>query len=494
MSGLLGRILAQAERAPEASALRVAGSETPLLTYAELVAQVERLSATLGEAGLEQGELAALLLPSGPELLIAFLAVLSRGALALPLEEELTRSELSARLEVAEPALAIGRADLLAREALLGLPSLRAAVLLGEEEPDDLGLPTHRPGEARATLSEPADEAEVSCHFTYKGLGYPLGAVHRYRDYALAIDALDEAFPFGAGDRALAALPLQPIYGLITSGLGPLTVGGELVFLGDASPRRLPALLAEEQIRLAALVPPLVRVLTGAARRAGDALAQLHPGLILTSGGSYLPPEAAQALSEATQRPVLQGYGSTEALTVTSNTPAHAVPGSLGRPLGPVEVEVRDASGAPTAPGVAGEVFVRGPQVMSGYLRRPRETARFLRDGWLRPGDLGWLDAEGALHFAGRREAFTKVNARMVDLLEVEQALSAHPAVTRACATTRSGRKGERELRVAVTLTGNASVRLGELISLAKERLAPHKVPKRIKVYRAVYQGFQAEF
>ena len=63
-----------------------------------------------------------------------------------------------------------------------------------------------------------------------------------------------------------------------------------------------------------------------------------------------------------------------------------------------------------------------------------------------------------------------------------------------ACATTRSGRKGERELRVAVTLTGNASVRLGELISLAKERLAPHKVPKRIKVYRAVYQGFQAEF
>lgn len=494
MSGLLGRILAHAERDPEASALRAAGSETPLLTYAQLVAEVERLSAALAEAGLERGELVALLLPSGPELLVAFLAVLARGALALPLEEELTSSELSARLEVAEPALAIGRAAQLGRDTLLSLPSLRAVVVLGEEQPADLGLPVQQPGEARAPLSEPADEDEVSCHFTYKGLGYPLGVVHRYRDYALATEALVEAFSLTCADRILSALPLQPIYGLIAAGLTPLVVGAELVFLGPTSPRQLPALLAEERIRAAALVPPLVRLLGAAARRASDLPARLDPALVLTSGGSYLPPEAAQALSEALQRPVLQGYGSTEALTVTSNTPSHSVLGSLGRPLGSAEVEVRDASGAPAPTGVAGEVCVRGPQVMSGYLRRPRETARFLRGGWLRTGDLGWLDEEGALHFAGRREAFTKVNARMVDLLEVEQALSAHPAVTRACATTRRGRKGERELRVAVTLTGNASVRLGELLSLAKERLAPHKVPKRIKVYRAVYQGFQAEF
>src|SRR5690606_7284533 len=95
------------------------------------------------------------------------------------------------------------------------------------------------------------------------------------------------------------------------------------------------------------------------------------------------------------------------------------------------------------------------------------------------------LEEGGHLRLLGRREPFAKVSAQMVDLVEVEQAIAEHPAVTDVCAYPRPGPKGEDELCVAVALRGRTAVRLGELLTTARERLSPHKVPKRIKVYRA---------
>jgi long-chain acyl-CoA synthetase len=491
----LENLLAQATDHPAAPAIQEGERR---LTYGQFLASVERLHMALDRHGIAAGEPVAILLPSGARFLAAFVAVAAR-AVAVPLEPTLTTHELAPRLAVTEPSLVIGTPSLLnqAAPALARCSSLRGAIVLGRGEldvfRDQLGdLDCAPPPAERLALQVPADSAEVSCHFTYKGLGYPLGAVHRFSDYTLAIQGLEHAFGAGPGDRHLAVLPLQPVYGLVTAGVGPLTCGGEVVFLPRLNPRRLLADLAKERIRFASLVPPLYRILLAAAKRKGPG--DLDPDLVLSTGGSLMSVAQAQALEEALGRPIHQGYGLTETLPATFNALGQAQPGTLGRPVAGMQIEVRDAFGVRTPPGVAGEIYLRSEQIMSGYLHRPRETARFLQEGWFRTGDLGTLDASGVLHFLGRREAFTKVNSQMVDLLEVEQALCTHPAVTRACATTRPNAKGEDELRVAVTLTGQAHVRLGELLRVARERLAPHKVPKRIKVYRAVYEGFEAEF
>lgn len=486
----MGRIAARAELRPEAPALRQGAR---LLSYAELVVAAERLHAALRGQGLGEGEVVLLLLPSGVELILSFLAVASARGLATPLEARLTPSELAPRLEVARPALVIGTTERLAEAApsLAACASLRAAIVVDDGEPALGDLPLVRPGPARAPLDDPPPLAEVSCHFTYKGLGYPLGAVHRARAYEAAIAGLERTFQAEPGDRHLCILPLQPVYGLVTAGLGPLCTGGEVLLEPELNPRRALEVLSRERIRFASLVPPLYRVLRASARRG---VPELHPALTLSSGGTLLRAELAREVQGALGHPVYQGYGLTETLPVTSCVPGEDRPGALGRPLPGVSLEVRDAFGAPTPPGVAGEVCVRSEQLFAAYLRRPRETARFLRDGWMHTGDLGWLDPDGLLHFLGRREAFAKVNAQMVDLVEVEQALCSHPAVTRACASTRQNAKGEDELRVAVTLAGRAQVRLGELLQLARERLAPHKVPRRIRVYRALYEGLEPEF
>ncbi len=483
---------AWADRRPDAVALGSgAGRAT---SYGALLARAEALRAALRAGGLEAGEGVALLLPSGADLVAAFYAAASLGAIATPLDPELTRYELSGRLGLARPALALTTPAALAAHggALAASEGLRLALVLAGEGPAPASpggelrlLPGPGEGAPRSALESPPAEAVVSCHFTYKGIGQPLGALHRSRAYAFTARAQPLALGGAdAGDRVLAALPLHPVFGFTTCAIAPLAQGVE-VLLPSGGPRQLYEALRDPSLRFACLVPPVLRVLVGLARRAEDG--PLSKELRIVTGGSALPDELAQAAAEVLGALPLQGYGLTEALPITATRPGEARVGTVGTPLAPeVRLAVRDAFGRDVPAGRAGEVHVAGPTVTAGYLRRPRETARFVQGEWLRTGDLGLLEPEdGHLRLLGRREPFTKVSAQMVDLVEVEQAIAEHPAVTDVCAYPRPGSKGEDELCVAVALRGRTAVRLGELLTTARERLSPHKVPKRIKVYRA---------
>lgn len=490
--GWIGRLAAHADGAPESLALR--DPRGPETSYGELLAQLERLRATLAEAGVGPGEAVALYLPSGPDLLRAFVATASLGAIATPLAPSLTVHELPRMLELADPVAAVTTTALRAELAPLlePLAGLRTVVLC-DADGSDAGDGAVGVGAARSPLEEPAPETPVGCHFTYKGLGYPLGALHRYGAFSYGADALAAAFPPVGDDANLVVLPFHQVYGLVSSVVAPLSRGCPLVMPRRFSPRRLLGLIASERIRYACLVPALLPFLVRAARE--EDAPKVRPDLCLLSGGSLLDAELAGELADALGVEPYQGYGLTETLPIVANTPRQNVRGALGVPLGPeVELAIRDADGAPTPAGFAGEVHVRGPTVMAGYRHLPRETARFLRDGWLRTGDLAHRDEAGVLHFLGRREPFAKISGQMVDLVEVEQVLRRHRGVADVCAFAGDGRGGQDELCAAVTLVGESDVRLGELFALARERLSPHKVPKRIKIYRTRYERLEATF
>ncbi len=494
MSDWLGEILARAEEAPEAPALRVPGAS--VTSRADFLAECERVRATLVAAGIQSGEPVALFLPSGADLIRAFFAVASLSAIAVPLSPSLTPYELPELLALSEPQILVTQREVWERfESSVWLVHVRHVVFLDEApqgEPPK-GVRWSGLGQARSRLDSPAPDAIVGCHFTYKGLGAPLGALHRYRSYGIAADAL--AAPHPGRGAVLVVLPFHQVYGLVASVITPLTRGCCLVLPSRFNPRRFLELIVEEDARYLSLVPGLIPFLVSAARRKPELAAQVSRELVLTSGGTLLEAELGGQLEEALGVSVFQGYGLSETLPFTANDPARQRLGSLGWPIGSdYQVEVRDADGAPVPAGQAGEVWLKGPTLMVGYRRRPRETARFLREGWLQTGDLGHLDAEGCLHFLGRREPFTKIGGQMVDLLEVENVLQRHPAVAEACAFPQRGRGGQPELAAAVILAGRSGVRLGELFALARERLSPHKVPRRIKIYRAHYERFDAEF
>lgn len=495
-AGWLSRLTAQAAARPDAVALREFGGEER--SYAALVGGCERLRAALRREGVTAGEAVALLLPAGRDLIEGFAAVTSLGAIAVPLSPSLTLHELPALLELADPAVVVTEGELLRRVApvLRAQGGLRAALVVdasgdGLSALDGEGYRARAVGEERSALDEPAPDALVGCHFTYKGLGYPLGALHRYGSYTLSVESLESAFLPGPDDLHLVALPFHQVYGLVSAVVGPLCHGNSLLLAQRLNPRRLLALLSEERVRFACLVPALFPFLISAARSGRP---ELHPELCLLSGGSLLDRDLAHETADALGVEPYQGYGLSESLPIVTNSPGRNRPGALGWPLPDVALRICDAQGEEQPAGVAGEILASGPTVMAGYRRRPRETARFLRDGWLRTGDLGWRDADGALHFLGRREPFAKVGGQMVDLVEVEQTLRAHRAVHDACAFSVPGRTGQPELRAAVILAGRTSVRLGELFALARERLSPFKVPRRIKIYRAHYEQFEADF
>jgi long-chain acyl-CoA synthetase len=130
---------------------------------------------------------------------------------------------------------------------------------------------------------------------------------------------------------------------------------------------------------------------------------------------------------------------------------------------------------------------------MTGYLGRPEETARFLRDGRLLTGDLGMVDPDGFLHFAGRRRRFTKVAGFMVDLREIEHAIRAHPSIETCAASSEPDDIADEMVRAAVTLKPGAEVALADLIDHCKRRLAFYKVPKGFRFLKSARASDEKE-
>jgi long-chain acyl-CoA synthetase len=463
LPGFIERFLAHVEATPEAVAIE---SEGVRVDYAALLATMERFQGRLSALGVGEGDRVFLALPAGADFVACFYAAASLGAVCVPTSVSLTPFERAAVLREAKPSLAVVASRAVAID---GAPSSLRAVVT----PDDLRAGAPRP------LAPPREDAIISCHFTYKGLGYPLGALHRYASYSHCIEGLASRYASDPGDTHLAALPIYPVYSLLGAILGPLSLGGRVVQATSDGGRELAALLATHRARFACVVPMLLRVLVArvrARRRSGSLAADLHPDLALMCGGSHLPVELATEVALTTGIEPLQGYGLTETLPVVVTPPGRVRRGALGVPLSDhVRIAVLDADGRELPAGRVGEITVFGPTVTAGYLGRPAETARFLVDGGFRTGDLGHFDDEGFVHFDGRALPFTKCAAQMVDLVEIEELLRRHPGIADARAVVK-----DEHVTAFARVTRGAAVTEREALEYCKRHLSRHKVPRRI--------------
>ncbi|MET8629452.1 amino acid adenylation domain-containing protein [Kitasatospora sp. NPDC004669] len=430
---------AQAARTPFATAV-VSGAEE--LSYRELDERANRLAAQLRRLGIGAEDAVAVLMERSADLVVAVLAVLKAGGCYVPLDARYPLAHR--RLILADTGAAVVLTDraLGAEADLLGLPTLLA---------DDI------PGGPAASAADPglppSPDALAYVMYTSGSTGRPKGVAVTHRNVAEL--AADRRWPGGAHRRVL--LHSSPAFDAATYELWvPLLSGGTVVVAPPQA--RTTAELAE--VLTAHGVTALWATAGLFALIAEERPQALRGVREVLAGGDVVSPAAVAGVQEACPGTrVVIGYGPTETTTFATcaplgpvTDPAAALP--IGRPLDNTRVRVLDAALRPVAPGTVGELYVAGTGVARGYLARPGLTAeRFIADPYgppgsrmYRTGDLARWSAQGELLFAGRADQQVKLRGFRIELGEVEAALTAHPAVNRACAVVREDRPGDRRL------------------------------------------------
>jgi long-chain acyl-CoA synthetase len=290
--------------------------------------------------------------------------------------------------------------------------------------------------------------------------------------------ALDGLLP-AVGAVMAAPLPLYHIYAFTMGFLTSIVSGHRTLLIPN--PRDLPAFVG-------ALKPHRVDGFTGintlfkALCANADFCALDFSALRVTSsGGMALEPAVARRWQDVTGCVVLEGYGLTECSPmVTCNLPGALRPGSAGRPAQGTEIAIKDNAGRILPIGEAGEVCIKGPQVMQGYWRQPDESARvFDAEGWLHSGDIGVLDADGYLRIVDRIKDLIIISGFNVYPNEIEDHVCAHPDVVEAAVI---GTGDEYAMRVALFVVRRDTALTEErIIAWCREGLAPYKVPKRVE-------------
>lgn len=494
-----------ATRTPERAAIVFQGAT---ITYADLDDQIRRLAGWLAAIGVSPGDRVGVHLPNSPQFVITMMAVLRLGAVHVPvnpmfhsaeLAHELSDSgaEVVVTLEALLPTLRSARDDAPVRHVLVTTATEMSAhpETSGDVAPHDAGS-HHVSRWADALVHPPTDtavddlDALAALNYTGGTTGLPKGCEHTQRHmlYTAATSAAATRQYADGGYVALCYIPIFWIAGEDLGILNPLVLGGTSVLM--------PRWDAGQALR--SIEEHAVTTMVGTVENYLELLD--HPDVADHDLSSLADPMAVSfvrkldagvrdrwaAVAGADSLLREGAYGMTETHTfdatpyglTADDRDLRAEPVFCGIPVPGTDIVVVSPDTAePLALGQAGEILVRSPAVMTGYWRRPEDTSRQLRRGWLHTGDHGRLDEDGCLHYLGRFKDMIKVNGMSVFPAEVETLLGRHPAVrTAAVVAADDATTGQRPVAF-VALADDAAADAEELRAWATETMAPYKVP-----------------
>ncbi|HPG15705.1 MAG TPA: class I adenylate-forming enzyme family protein [Microthrixaceae bacterium] len=464
-------------------------------------------TALVEQYGIGRGDRVAIAMRNYPEWVVSFAAAVSIGAISVSFNAWWTAEEMDFALSDCGASVLIADAERIERSRAtcerLGVPTLAvrapdAAALGSPAAPvaqwsDVVGARATDPTVALPDVAiDPDDDATIL--YTSGTTGNPKGAVSTHRAVVQALmgyacrSALDKARdPDRQGGLAapsfILVVPLFHVTGCVPVMLSCMLGGLKLVMVYRWDPERALQLIEREEISNFVGVPTQnFDMLNCEAFERYDTSSLRSVG----GGGAPAPPELVQriATTYAKAAPGI-GYGMTETNAYgPQNGGADYLthPTSAGRTTPIMAVEIRDPNGVPVPVGEVGEIWFNGPNLIRGYWNRPDATAEVLVDGWLRSGDVGRLDAEGFVYVEDRIKDMVLRGGENVYCAEVEAAIHEHPAVHEvAVFGVPHDRLGEEVAAVVVPRAG-ASVTETELVDFVAERLAPFKVPTRLRI------------
>jgi len=460
------------------------------LSYGALRRHVGGVGLALREFGVDRSDRVALVLPDGPELATAFLAV-SSAAIAAPLNPRYTAAEFDFYLDDLKPGAVLVEAGcdtpVLEVAARRGVAIIEVAPLVREAA----GLFTLNG--ARVADGEPqaASDDDIALMLHTSGTtARPKRVALRHRQLRASVSNVVASLQLTPDDRGLHIMPLFHVHGLVAGLLAPLQAGGLVYCTPGLDTGQFATWLADARPTWLTAVPTMLQAILEWARRNPDEAHRADLRFI-RSCSAALADSVAAALETAFNAPVVEAYAMTEAahqMTCNPLPPAERRHGSVGRPAGP-EVAILDTDGRLMPVGQTGEVAVRGENVFTGYDGNPEANRVSFTNSWFRTGDLGLLDGEGYLWLKGRLKEMINRGGEKISPLEVESLLLAHPAVTQAVVFAVPHASLGEEVGAAIILRDGSTVSAADLQTWLLSQLSLPKVPRRILFPKTLPKG-----
>ena len=475
--------------APDAPAL--GGEQRDSLTFGGLRALCRKTAASLAAHGIGRGDRVALVLPNGPEMAAAFIAIASCATTA-PLNPGYRAEEFRFYLTDL-------RANALIVERDMESPARQVAADLSlpvvELSPDPAGPAgtftlSEGDGAAAAVAAAPGPDDVALILHTSGTTSRPKIVPLTQRNVCTSARNIVQTLELTPTDRCLNIMPLFHIHGLIGAVLSSLAAGGSVWCAPGFYALRFFAWMEETAPSWYSAVPTMHQAILARAGR--NRAAVEAAGLrFIRSSSSSLPPQVMGALEEAFGCPVIESYGMTEAAhQMASNPlpPGARKAGSVGLAAGP-EIAVLDVENRPVAVATIGEVCIRGANVTPGYEANPEANSAAFAGGWFHTGDQGMLDADGYLTITGRLKEIINRGGEKISPREVDEVLLDHPDVAQAVTFALPHDKLGEEIAAAIVPAGEAGVDERALRDFVAERLADFKVPRRIIVLEEIPKG-----
>jgi acyl-CoA synthetase (AMP-forming)/AMP-acid ligase II len=452
------------------------------LTFGEFGAGVRGIAARLAELGFRRGDVFGIFAPNSPEWAVAYHAVASLGGATTTINSLYTADEVAYQLEDS------------GAKFLMSVPAFRdraeAAAARAGIWVDFLGGDGDSPlwsgawwegGTPPEVVINPREDLVV-LPYSSGTTGFPKGVMLTHHNIVSNLAQFAQIHHLSEEDRVIAVLPFFHIYGQVVIMNNGLYKGATVVTMPKFDLQPFLKLLQDHRITRAYLVPPIILALAKHPVVDDYDLSSLR---LIMSGAAPLDASLATKCEQRLGAHVIQGYGLTETSPVTHCTPdddpAKNKPGSIGPPLPNTEVRVVDwGTGENFGPNQDGEIWIRGPQVMQGYLNNPEATASTIdEEGWLHTGDIAHADSEGYFTIVDRLKELIKYKGYQVPPAELEAVLLSHPHVADAAVIPKADEECGEIPQAFVVRAGE--VEADALMAYVGERVAVHMKVREVE-------------
>jgi len=446
------------------------------LTFGEYLEKCMQLAGGLRAAGALPGDRIALLAPNGQDYMLVYGAAALSGMVVVPVNWRLTQEEIEYILRDSSPAFLMTSPDFydMTLPAEKGLAAIKARYILGQEAHGDYLPFDCLYGAAAGPAAIDADAPYVLIH-TAAVAGHPRGALLSQANILALGTSLGLHFHLGPNDCHLCFLPLFHIAGLSVA-LAVMQAGGKNVMQEKFDPGQTLDWIEKEKATIFYSFPPTLDRLIEKQRESPRDISSLR-----TLGGLNAPETIERFQKIAPQVRFAVMYGQTEAMAVTNGW-YDEKPGSAGRPAALARICMVDEADHEVPAGTVGEICVKSPCVFLGYWGLDEETAWTLRNRWHHTGDMGRVDEQGFLWYAGRMpvKELIKTGGENVYPAEVERVLLEHGAVAEVCVIGMPDAHWGEAVKAVCVLAKGQSASESELIDFVASRLARYKKPRQV--------------
>jgi acyl-CoA synthetase (AMP-forming)/AMP-acid ligase II len=456
----------------------IEGETGRTITYAQLTPLIRHLAAGFANLGLQKGDVLAIYSPNSPEFALTFHAVASLGGVVTMVPPLFTDEEIKTQLRDSAARFLVTIPQLIdkARDAATAA-GIQKLIVIGESETAAGAISFA----SLLTLNAEPPVRPINPHNDLAALpyssgttGFPKGVMLTHRNLVSMLCQIQGNDALAEDDTMICLVPMYHLYGLHVVMNLALSQGATVVTLSRYELKQFLEALQQYEVTIAPLVPPLVLALSRAPEVQDYDLSKLR---WIHCGAASLPQSVAEECMERLGCRIKYGYGLTEVspLSHASVPLKRDTPGSVGYCLPNTECKIVDPdTHAELGANEAGEIWIRGPQVMRGYLGNPQATEEMIdAEGWLRSGDVGYADEEGQLFVVDRLKELIKYKGRQVAPAELEAILLTHPAVADAGVIPSPDEEAGEVPKAFVVLKSKASAE--EIMEFVAQQVAPHK-------------------